>query len=77
VVKTASGATTHYLGNDAELSVSAVAPAGLWTSYLHPDVKREGTVLSFLHKDSLGSIRRVSQASGTAATHDYGPYGQP
>jgi len=51
---------------------------GILTSYIHPDVKREGAVTSWLHKDHLASNRRVSLMGSTAATtHDYGPFGQP
>ena len=51
---------------------------GVLTSYIHPDVKREGAITSWAHKDHLASNRRVSFMGTTATTtHDYGPYGEP
>ena len=38
----ASPTAIWYMGNDTELLVDAANPAGLLTSYPHPDVKREG-----------------------------------
>ena len=67
-----------YLGSDAEFLVNAANLSGLLTSYLHPDVKREGGVVSWLHKDHLASAR-LSSFMGAAPVqrHDYGPYGKP
>ncbi|MCG3773256.1 MAG: tRNA nuclease WapA [Nitrospira sp.] len=72
-------ATTHYLGNDAELLVDGANPSGLLTSYLHSDVKREGAITSWAHKDHLSSNRLLSFMAGGQATsrHDHGPFGQP
>ena len=70
--------TRLFLGNDAELLVNAVNPTGLLTSHLHADVKREGAVTSWSHKDHLASSRRVSFMGATPASiHDYGAFGQP
>ncbi len=66
------------MGNDAELLVDATNPAGLLTSYPHPDVKREGAATDILIKDHLNSNRfalRFAPASTTRG--DYGPFGQP
>jgi RHS repeat-associated protein len=78
VSKSWNGITTHYLGNDAELLVDSANPQGLLTSYLHPDVKREGALTDFMVKDHL-STNRLTLRHGPAATntHAYGPYGQP
>ncbi len=77
--KIASSATTHFLGNDAELLVDTANPSGLLTSYLHPDVKREGALTSWLIKDHLASNRLVTYMAGGPATtrHDYSAYGKP
>ena len=48
------------------------------TSYIHPDVKREGSLVSYLIKDHLASNRLTWQHGAAApARHDYGPYGRP
>ena len=67
------------MGSEAELLVNSSYTAGLLTSYLHPDVKREGLVTSWGLKDNLASNRVMSfMPSGPATTkHDYGPFGQP
>ena len=70
--------TRLFLGTDAELLVNAANPSGLLTSHLHADVKREGAVTSWSHKDHLASSRRVSFMGATPASiHDYGPFGTP
>ena len=72
------GDTRLFLGTDAELLVNAANPTGLLTSHLHADVKREGAVTSWSHKDHLASSRRVSfMGAAPASIHDYGPFGQP
>lgn len=75
--KSYSGATTHYLGNDAELRFDAVTPAGLLTSYLHPDIRREGLATDILVKDHLASNRVTSRVGALATRSNHGPYGQP
>ena len=77
--KAFGGSTYYFLGNDAELLVNAANPTGLLTSNLHPDVKREGLITSWAHKDHLASNRLVSFMAGGQATsrHDYGPFGNP
>jgi len=77
--KAYGSALTHYLGNDAELLVDAANPSGLLTSHLHPDVKREGSITSWAHKDHLSSNRLATFMAGGQPTsrHDHGPYGQP
>ena len=77
--KAFGGNTTSFLGNDTELLVNAANPTGLLTSTLHPDVKREGFITSWAHKDHLASNRLVSFMAGGQATtrHDYGPFGNP
>ncbi|MCB1377493.1 MAG: VCBS repeat-containing protein [Alphaproteobacteria bacterium] len=72
--------TTRYLGGEAEVLFDANIgnDPGLLTSWLHPEVKREGAVTSWAHKDHLASTRRVSvMGAAPASIHDYGPYGQP
>ena len=67
-----------YLGSDAEVLVNTANLSGLLTSYLHPDVKREGGVVSWLHKDHLASARLSSfMGAAPAQRHDHGPYGKP
>ena len=72
-------ARTTYLGNDSELLVDGANPTGLLTSFLHPDVKREGAITSSGIKDHLASNRIMTFMAGGQATsrHDYGPFGQP
>ena len=55
--KAFGGNTTSFLGNDTELLVNGANPTGLLTSNLHPDVKREGAITSWAHKDHLASNR--------------------
>ena len=73
--------TFTYLGSDAEFLVNSSInnDPGILTSTLHPDVKREGLITSWAHKDHLASNRLVSFMSGGQATsrHDYGPFGNP
>jgi RHS repeat-associated protein len=69
--KLSSGITTRYLGQDGELR------DGVLTSYLHPDVKREGIFTDFLVKDHLNSNRLSLRFGGTTTPLAYGPTGQP
>jgi RHS repeat-associated protein len=73
------GNSFYYMGTDAELLVNGVNPAGLLTSYLNADVKREGGITSWGLKDHLASNRLMTYMAGGQATsrHDYGPYGNP
>jgi RHS repeat-associated protein len=75
VSKSYGSTTTWYMGGDTELS----SGTSLFTSFLHPDVKREGTVTSWGLKDHLASNRVMSFMPGGQAPikYDYGPYGQP
>jgi RHS repeat-associated protein len=66
-----SGITTRYLGQDGDIR------DGVLTSYLHPDVKREGLATDFLVKDHLNSNRLSLRFGGTTTALAYGPYGQP
>ena len=67
-----------YMGGEAELLVNAANPTGLLTSYLHPDVKREGAATDFLVADNLASNRLSIRYSPFAIRQfDYSPYGAP
>jgi RHS repeat-associated protein len=70
--------TTNYFGGE-ELLVDTANPSGLLTSFVSTDVKREGLVTSWAHKDHLASIRMMSFMSGgqPVTRHNYGPFGQP
>jgi RHS repeat-associated protein len=72
-------ATTWYMGGDTEVLVNAANLTGLVTTWLHPDVQRQGSVTSWGLKDHLASNRVMSFMPGGQATikYDYGPYGQP
>jgi RHS repeat-associated protein len=67
------GTTTSFLGNEAEYN----SGTGLFTSYLHPDVRREGSATDFLLKDHLNSNRVTLRMGGLTTPQSYGPYGQP
>jgi RHS repeat-associated protein len=70
---------SRYLGTNDELLVNPANPAGLWSTYIHPDVKRVGANTAFLAHDGQGSIRVSFAPVGQTGnqSHDYGPYGQP
>lgn len=68
VRKTTGTDVAWYLGNDTELLVNTINPSGEWGQYPDPDVKRTGTVLSWLHKDHLGSNRVTTDATGVKWT---------
>ncbi len=72
-------AKTWYMGGDTELRVDNANSTGVITSFLHPDVRREGANTSFALKDHLASNRVMTFMPGGQATikYDYGPYGQP
>jgi RHS repeat-associated protein len=77
--KSFGGNDYAYLSGEAQLLKNTANPSGLLTSDIDMDVKREGAITAFGHKDQLASNRLVSyMASGQATSrHDYGPYGQP
>jgi RHS repeat-associated protein len=79
--KAYNGSTTWYMGGDTEMLVNGSNPTGQITTWLHPDVKREGSITSFGLKDHLASNRVMSFMPGapnnTPIKYDYGPYGQP
>jgi RHS repeat-associated protein len=54
-------------------------PAGLLTTYIHPDVRQVGSAYTYLVKDQRGSNRlSVPQATALPSSlFDYGPYGAP
>jgi RHS repeat-associated protein len=73
-----NGSSYFYLGGEAEVLVNAINPAGLLTSYIHPDLKREGLATDFMLKDNLASNRVVTRmGNATPIKMDYGPYGMP
>jgi RHS repeat-associated protein len=75
--KSFNGSKYLYMGNEAEFLVNSSYTAGLLTSYLHPDVKREGTATDFMLKDNLASNRVITRMGGATTKLDYGPYGMP
>jgi len=78
--KTTGADVSWYLGSDTELVVDAINPAGEWGQYLHPDVKRTGATLAWLHKDNLGSNRVVTDATGSTPANGrtaFASYGRP
>jgi RHS repeat-associated protein len=75
-----------YLGNEAEIFVNNIISTGTLTSYIHPDIKREGplvysasgTAVDILLKDHLASNRlSIRFGTGAVTRMDYGPYGMP
>jgi RHS repeat-associated protein len=75
--KNFNGSKYLYMGNEAELLVNSSYTAGLLTSYLHPDVKREGLATDFMLKDHLASNRVITRMGGATTKLDYGAYGMP
>jgi RHS repeat-associated protein len=73
VLKSGNGVTTQYFGGDAEFS----SATGLATSYLHPDVRREGAAIDILIKDHLASNRVTLRFGGATTPQAYSPYGSP
>jgi RHS repeat-associated protein len=63
--------STVYLGADIEYA------SGVYTYYIHPDVKLTGGVASTLHRDHLASVRIETDASGNASTFAYMSFGAP
>jgi RHS repeat-associated protein len=81
-----NGSHYYYMGGEAELLVNNIYATGLLTSYIHPDVKREGplvysasgTTVDILLKDHLASNRlSIRFGTGDITRLDYGPYGMP
>ncbi len=66
-----------YMGADAELLVDSANTAGLLTSYLHADIRREGQATDVMVKDHLASNRLVLRVGSGVTRADYGPFGQP
>jgi RHS repeat-associated protein len=75
----ANNSTHYYLGGEGELlfRTNIAGDQGVLTSYIHPDVKREGANVDFLMKDHLASNRMALRFGGAVTRMDYGPYGQP
>ncbi len=72
-----NGSSYFYLGGEGEVLVNSSYTTGLLTSYIHPDVKREGLATDFMLKDNLASNRVVTRMGGATTKMDYGPYGMP
>jgi RHS repeat-associated protein len=75
--KTTGQSTTHYLGNDSEVRIDNTNASGQITSYLHPDVRREGQATDFMVKDHLASNRVIIRMQGQVQSENYSPYGAP
>ena len=76
--KTTGTDVSWYLGGDLELAVSSSIPAGEWAQYLHADVQRRNTTLSYLHKDHLATNRINTTSAGALVQRIlYTPYGKP
>ncbi len=65
------------MGADAELLVDPANAAGLLTSYLHADIRREGQATDVMVKEHLASNRLVLRVGSGVTRADYGPFGQP
>jgi RHS repeat-associated protein len=63
--------STVYLGGDIEYAV------GVYTKYVHPDVKLTGGSVSYLHRDHLASVRSETDANGAASNFAYMSFGAP
>jgi len=69
--KVTPSGTTLYLP-DAELD-----PAGGWTTYPAPEIKRANSALNVLHSDHLSSVRRITDATGALTRSSvYEPFGK-
>lgn len=69
--KQAPSGTTLYLGADTEID-----PAGGHSNTFSPDVKWVNGALTWLHRDHLTSVRRVTDATGALTRASvYQPYG--
>jgi RHS repeat-associated protein len=75
--KSFGGVTTHYLGGDTDVRI-VPNQTPLITSYLHPDIRREGALTDILIKDHLASNRATLRfGSALPGKHSYSPYGNP
>jgi RHS repeat-associated protein len=63
--------STVYLGPDVEYA------NGVYTKYIHPDVKVAAGSVSYLHRDHLASVRLETDASGSASSFAYMSFGAP
>jgi hypothetical protein len=52
-------------------------PAGAFTTYVTPNILRDGAITKYLTKDHLGSTRLVINGQPSPAVTNYGPYGMP
>ncbi len=69
--KTVNGTTTLYVGDDWEVT------GGVSTYYMPGDAVMTGAVVSWLHRDVLGSVRLTTNAAGaTVQRAQYRPYGE-
>jgi RHS repeat-associated protein len=69
--KTVGSTTTLYMGDDWEVN------GGVNTFYLPGDAVMTGGVISWLHRDQLGSVRLTTNAAGAIVQRaHYKPYGQ-
>ena len=71
------GAKHFYLGPEAEVLFGQADTQGVVTSYLHADVRREGSATDVMVKDHLASNRLVLRVGAGTMRADYGPFGQP
>ena len=71
------GAKHVYLGPETEVLFGQASVAGVVTSYLHADVRREGSATDVMVKDHLASNRLVLRVGAGTMRADYGPFGQP
>src|SRR6185312_16113540 len=70
--KVSSAGTTLTIGDDIERDTS-----GAFAFYINPDVKLAAGQNTYLHRDHLASVRRITDATGTLTrTSVYEPYGQ-
>ena len=72
--KSFNGSRYFYMGGEGEVLVNSSYTTGLLTSYLHPDVKREGLATDFMLKDHLASNRISMRMGGATTKMDYGAY---
>ena len=71
------GAQHFYLGADAEVLYGQASREGVVTSYLHPDIRREGQATDIMLKDHLASNRMALRLRACTVRADYGPRSVP
>ncbi len=72
----AGGRTTLYLGADLELSPDETSGTLVWSKYPHSDAKKQGTAITFLHRDHLKTVRAITDATGSEKQRTvYRPFG--